>query len=282
MRADTGMSVRPATGYSAGMPCWADLASPDFAASKAFYRDVFGWDSYTLTLDRLGDYEIFTIEGPDGPRVAGMQPLPDDTEEPSWTSFFMVEDVDATARAVRAGGGQDLADPVEVGQLGRMSFLADPEGADFGVWQRYGSEPSAEGPIEPRTMCWAELASHDPGAARRFYGEVFGWSEVARDDSDPAHTDWRIGDSAVAGMVDSDEYGPAEPPHWVPYFEVDDCDAATGLAADLGAGIRIPPSDVLPGRHAVIADPTGAELGLLAPSSRARSRGRGGRGRGLL
>ena len=33
------------TSYAPGTPSWVDLASPDLAASTAFYSTLFGWDA---------------------------------------------------------------------------------------------------------------------------------------------------------------------------------------------------------------------------------------------
>ena len=47
--------------------------------------------------------------------------------------------------------------------------------------------------------------------------------------------------------------------------EVADCDAAAARASELGARIQVGPTTVEPGRYAVLADPTGARLGIITP-----------------
>ncbi|GGU99530.1 glyoxalase [Actinomadura cremea] len=254
------------TEYQPGMPCWLDLASPDLATSKRFYSELFGWSSYTITQEVYGDYEVFTLGGAQGPTVAGLQALADETQPPTWTVYFRVEDVEVTGRAVAAAGGQELVEPMQGMHLGRVAMYSDLEGADFALWQPYGRE-GMEILREPSAMCWVELASRDIESARRFYGDVFGWraKEYQYYRAAP-YTNWEVDGQAVAGMVFMDEHWP---PHWgaywIPYFWVTDCDGTVWKAADLGARVTIPPTDIEPGRFAGIADPTGARFGVITP-----------------
>ncbi|MDL4816970.1 VOC family protein [Actinomadura opuntiae] len=256
------------TEYAPGMPTWAELATPDLGASTRFYSGLFGWSTYTVTVDTLGDYEMCTLGGPQGPQVAGMQPMDDDTLRPSWTCFFRTADIGGSAEAVRAAGGRELTGPVQVVHFGRMALFADPQGASFAVWEP-DEHQGAEVAGEPSTLCWVELACRDVDRARAFYGAVFGWRAVDREYYGPTYTNFKIGDWAVAGMVRMDEQWPPHAvPHWTPYFEVADCDASAALAADLGARVRVPPSDIPPGRFAIMTDPAGARLGIIAPARR--------------
>jgi predicted enzyme related to lactoylglutathione lyase len=52
---------------------------------------------------------------------------------PHWNVYFNVEDCDASmARAVELGGSV-LAPAFDVGGVGRMGFLTDPQGAMFAL-----------------------------------------------------------------------------------------------------------------------------------------------------
>jgi predicted enzyme related to lactoylglutathione lyase len=54
------------------------------------------------------------------------------------------------------------------------------------------------------------------------------------------------------------------PPHWMPYFQVEDCDAAAANAAKLGGTVCVPPTDIPSiGRFAVLQDPTGATFSVI-------------------
>ena len=252
-------------GIAPGSPSWAELASPDPDASRRFYRGLFGWYSYTLTTD-IGDYEIFTLGDVQGPETAGMQMLLDESERGSWTCYFRSDDIEATVAAVRDAGGLEVVEPTQVADLGRMALCSDPEGADFALWTPYNLK-GAGVLNEPSAMCWMELACHDPEGAQRFYGEVFGWRAVERDYYDSPYTQWEVGGAPVAGMVSIAELWPSDrPARWTPYFWVSDCDASAARAAGLGARVHIPPTDIKPGRFAILSDPTGACVALFAPA----------------
>ncbi|MWA06056.1 hypothetical protein F8568_038050 [Actinomadura sp. LD22] len=249
--------------YAPGMPTWAELSTPDLEASKRFYSALFGWSYLTVAAESLGDYEMCTLGGTQGPQIASMQAMADDTLPPSWTCFFRTADVAATVSAVRSAGGRALTDPVQVAQMGRLAMFADPEGASFAVWQPYEYK-GAEATGEPATMCWVELACRDIEQARSFYRAVFNWRAVDHRHNVPAYTVFKLVDEAVAGMIRIEDSWPAhQTPHWIPYFAVADCDASAALAADFGARIHVSPSDIPPGRIAAMTDPVGARLVII-------------------
>ncbi|WP_067460152.1 VOC family protein [Actinomadura macra] len=262
------------TRYPVGAPCWVDLASPNVDASKEFYRGLFGWSSYTLSVDTFGDYEMFTLGGVQGPEIAAMRSLLDSTEEPSWTCYFKTEDALESSFAVLAAGGQEQSEPRNVAHLGRMAQFADPRGADFGVWEPFEFHGAALWD-EPSTVSWVELVAPDVEVARRFYGQIFGWTFEDRPyynasgEVPTGYTLWKAGDRPVAGMIPMDEFWPADhPTHWMPYFTVADCDASAARAVELGARLRVEPIDVPTARFARLAvmnDPIGARLAIVTP-----------------
>jgi predicted enzyme related to lactoylglutathione lyase len=259
------------TGHVLGTPFWVEIASPDVAASRSFYGELFGWYCYTLAIGEYGDYAMFTLRDVQGPEVGGMQPLADDTQPPSWTCYFYTDDVDASLDAVRAAGGHVLMEPATVAHMGRAVLCADTQGAGFALYEPRdpGQVPAAD---EPATMCWVELACRDVPESRRFYGEVFGWKAVDRDYYGSVYTNWKVGDWSVAGMVSMDEHWPPDyPAQWMPYYWVADCDASAARAAELGGRVHVPPTDITPGRFSIIADPTGARLALFTPATSDRA-----------
>jgi len=55
------------------------------------------------------------------------------TQEPQWSYYFMVADIDVAAARIAAGGGQILHGPSEVpGNLYMVRGL-DPQGAEFAL-----------------------------------------------------------------------------------------------------------------------------------------------------
>lgn len=61
-----------------------------------------------------------------------------------------------------------------------------------------------------------------------------------------------------------DSMPPEVPNHWLVYFAVEDCDAATERVTELGGEVTMQPTDVPPGRFAMVKDPQGATFGIIA------------------
>ena len=139
---------------------------------------------------------------------------------------------------------------------------------------------------------WYELMTPDLEAAKRFYGEVVGWT--AQDHADgrrrprsPGRNPYMILEAAGAGvggaMPLSDEHkAQGVPPNWTGYICVDDCDAAAEKTKALGGSVMRPPRDVPGvGRLAIITDPHGAVTAIMkpVPPSDARPKAAARRGR---
>jgi predicted enzyme related to lactoylglutathione lyase len=68
--------------------------------------------------------------------VATMMDMPPGTPDqvPAfWMVIFAVTDTDATVAKARDLGGQLLAEPFDIADVGRFAVLADPQGVAFGV-----------------------------------------------------------------------------------------------------------------------------------------------------
>ncbi len=118
---------------------------------------------------------------------------------------------------------------------------------------------------------WSELMTRDVPTARRYYEALAGWSfSTVPMGEDSYHLASRNG-QPIAGMMDMSTMPGMEtvPPHWFTYIAVEDVDAA--VAATRAAGGQVV-KDVFEvpdtGRIAIIADPTGAALGIMTPSRR--------------
>jgi uncharacterized protein len=251
--------------YAPGSPNWIDLGSPDPALAAAFYGALLGWEMES-TGAAQGEYGKLMLGGR---TVAGVGPLIDEDAPSSWTVYFHTADASATAKAVRTAGGTVRVAPMDILSAGRTAGFTDPQGAPFAVWQpreRVGLELVAV----PGSLCWTELHTPDPAAARDFYHDVFGWTArpipfagttctmLAAPETGP--------EAAVGGIVPlfPEQVTAGLTPHWLPYFEVPDCDAAAELAVELGGRIlRAPSTDRAVGRSAQLADPSGAIFAVI-------------------
>jgi uncharacterized protein len=113
---------------------WSSLLArkPDTAA--AFYQAVFGYEVFDVPSEDDLEHDILSSD--DFAR-ASVNPLPGDSprRHPHWLNFVRVVDaVDAAAKAV-ALGGRVLVEPHADRHGGKVSVVADPAGARFGLME---------------------------------------------------------------------------------------------------------------------------------------------------
>ncbi|MDP1819752.1 MAG: VOC family protein [Acidimicrobiales bacterium] len=249
--------------YEPGTPSWVDMGTPDVQAAVAFYMGLFGWEAPEAD-EATGGYVLLTLQGR---AVAGIGPQ-QDPGMPYWTTYISVSDADATAGFVEAAGGQVLLPPMDVMTFGRMAVCADTEGTPFSIWQPK-DHPGAGIVNEHGALIWNELTCRNPDAARVFYGTVFGWTTEDIDPDGNPYTQWQLNGHTIGGMMPmvGDSWpGPEElPSHWMVYFAVDDTDAAAARCTDLGGSMHVEPTDIPPGRFAVLSDPQGAHFSVIKP-----------------
>jgi predicted enzyme related to lactoylglutathione lyase len=257
-----------------GSPCWLDLGAPDVPAAAAFYGTVLGWE-----YESMGDGE--DMEGgmfrKDGKLVAGLGKLTEQGARSAWMIYYAVTDADATTRAVEQAGGTVRVPPRDLDEWGRMAQYSDPLGGQFAVWQP-GSNKGAELFDAPGALSWTELYTSDAAGAKKFYGDVFGWTYSDMELPGGGGTYSLI---TPAGLPEERMQGgimnlPPEHltltngrPYWHPVFDVDDCDAAVSRVTANGGSVQMGPEDAEGvGRLAVCVDPAGADFVLLTPAER--------------
>ena len=112
-------------------------------------------------------------------------------------------------------------------------------------------------------FCHLELASTDAAKAKTFYSSFFDWKLSDMDmGNGMIYTTFKpTDDSPGGGMMQQPM--PGAPSAWLPYVLVDDVKAAAGKAKTLGAKVVVDTQEVPNmGWFVIIADPTGAPLGL--------------------
>ena len=114
------------------------------------------------------------------------------------------------------------------------------------------------------TFCWIDLGTPDVAEAKAFYGGLFDWDTEDRPSGRGGrYTVCRLEAKDVAAIH---ELGEGETPGWSSYISVDDVDAVTAKAQELGARELMEPFDVMDtGRMARIQDPAGAVVSLWQP-----------------
>ena len=256
-------------GFQPGVPSWIDTWQPDAGAAAAFYAQLFGWEA-ERTDPR---YVMCRLRGRD---VAAVGAGDRGDAPAAWTTYVQVEDADGTVAKAIEAGGRVVAAPFDSLEGGRIAIFADPAGAVLGVWQP-GAHRGARVVNEPGAWAMSVLLCDDPEPARAFYGAVFGWGAEPFALGDSEGTLWRLrgyvgGEPAqpvprdvVAVMAPA--FG--RPAAWAVNFWVDDADATTARARQLGGTVVAGPFDTPISRDAVIADPAGAVFSVsTAPGGR--------------
>jgi predicted enzyme related to lactoylglutathione lyase len=118
------------------------INADDVPASRAFYEAVFGWRFTAWGPPGFFDIRTGTDDEP-GVQGALQQrrQLLADQATTGVECTFAVEDVETTAAAVRAAGGQILLDRFTISGVGHLIFFADPAGNPIGAMQY---DPAAE------------------------------------------------------------------------------------------------------------------------------------------
>jgi predicted enzyme related to lactoylglutathione lyase len=250
--------------YAPGTPCWAELSSPDTDASASFYGELMGWTATEPgPVEETGGYRMFEQ---DGRSVAGLIGRMQEGQPTAWSTYVCVADANEAAAKVKAAGGGVVVEPMDVMDIGRMAFFADPGGAVFGVWQPK-TFAGAELVGEPNSLCWNELLTRDSEGGKTFYPALFGWNagRPSFEGAPESYVVWELDGEPVGGMMQmTDEVFPAElPPHWGVCFAVADCDATTARARELGATVTYEPMDMPIGRFSGLVDPQGASFTVM-------------------
>lgn len=117
------------------------------------------------------------------------------------------------------------------------------------------------------TPCWIDLMTSDPDAARRFYGELFGWTFDVGGPETFFYTNCLKDGQKVAGLSGRPP-GMDAPLRWGMYFCVEDADATTRAVEREGGKALFPVMDVFDqGRMGSYVDPTGATFGVWQPKN---------------
>ncbi|MBO0906202.1 VOC family protein [Jiella sonneratiae] len=251
-----------------GTPIWYELLTDDQNAAETFYAAVLGW---TIAKPDMGppgiDYRVASAA--DGP-VGGIMKKPEGAPmPPAWLIYFGVNDVDAATARAKDLGAADHMPPMDIPEVGRMAFLADPQGCFFYVMRGFSPQDSrafqAEtGPV-PGHCVWNELATPDQDGALAFYGDLLGFRQEGAfpmgDLGD--YKFWHVGETRIGAVMPR---MPGGRTGWQVFFGVDDIDAAKQRLDAAGGNTLFGPSEIPGGAFTIVcADPQGAQFGLVGP-----------------
>ncbi len=247
------------TSYENGTPCWVDMGTPDVEASAAFYSALLGWE-VEIGPAEMGHYSMAVVRGHNVAAIADQQT----PGHVSWTTYIAVDDLDATMAKATAAGATTLVDAMDVMTFGRMAMVLDPAGTPVSFWQA-GDHIGASLVNEPGSICWNELTTRDVDTSLAFYEAAVGITSSKMPYGDGDYYELQLpGGRTIGGLMPMvGETWDGVPNHWMVYFAVTDTDATAARCTELGGAVTVPPTDIPPGRFAVLTDPHGAVFSVL-------------------
>jgi predicted enzyme related to lactoylglutathione lyase len=238
-----------------------DLMCTDVPAGTRFYGELFRWQRTEVKV--MGSTVVrLTV----GEQVIGaIIPFDKSHGYPShWVPYVYVESVEDCCKRIRELGGEVCFGATEI-PPGTFAMVNDPQKALFSPFTpRAGAPAEPAAPAGVGEFCWDELLTTDVDSAKRFYTSLFGWKSEEWD-MGPAgkYTLFKRGGDDIAGVMKMPDNEP-NPPRWLSYVAVEDVDATTVRARELGGKIASPPEDIPDlGRYAVLNDPTGATIAIF-------------------
>ncbi len=251
------------TTYPPGTFSWADHATADVSAARAFYGGVLGWRTDDVPAGGDGTGPVVARVGDDV--VAGVAHatahLLGTLEQPCWLSYVTVEDAAATLTRAEALGGAVVHAPTDVGSSGRTAVLRDPQGAMLALWQP-GTRAGADRVNDVGCLCMNELVTTNVDAACGFYEGLFAWTTERADLGPGAPSGFALN----AGRINASLFAStgAIRPHWRVCFTVASATRAAARVREHGGVIVVEPADIGDGTLVVVRDERGATFSVFA------------------
>jgi uncharacterized protein len=126
---------KPADSGKLGRIGWHELFAADLDKEIAFYCELFGWQKAD-TENHLTEAYVSLSAG--GQVIGGAFKKRPEEPLPFWLFYFNVDDLDAAAERVRAGGGQASCNDVELPGGLWIAHCSDPQGATFALQGKRG------------------------------------------------------------------------------------------------------------------------------------------------
>ena len=246
------ITTAPTNTYYHGKFVWHDLLTPDIAASRKFYSQLFNW-----TFEQQGRYTVILNKGQ---RIGGMlevKPEPGKKAQALWLAYMSVPDVDKAGDYLEDQGGKVIKGPLDMQNRGRGALVSDPLGAQFLLLHSLDGDPADTDPAVGAWL-WNELWSNQPQNSLVFY------QNLGHYDSIPGPGDYLIMKNQGnwrAGIrhVPEDDFKV----RWVSSVRVKDPALLLDIVTSLGGKVWVRPGESLQDTAAdiaVISDNLGAFL----------------------
>ena len=253
----------PSQEHHIGKLIFVQLVTPDIAAAKQFYGELFGWTFRDIQAGGTKYAEAF-LDGRLLAEIIHRQVPASEHRQPAWLSFFAVGDVDAAGKAALQHGAKVLFEPHSVPDRGREAVFGDPQGAVFALLASSSGDPP-DVLAAPGEWIWSSLITSDPDTDAAFYQTLFDYEVFELPASPGAQHLLLASDNyarASANTLPANK--PNAHPHWLDYVRVEDAVKMTAKVVALGGRVLVEPRvDRHGGMVAVVANPLGAPFGLL-------------------
>lgn len=262
------MTVR--NDFKPGEFCWIDLNAHDLDAAVRWYGDLFGWANMRMPGPPGAPPYAFFQKG-EG-TVGGVGQMSEEMKAqgipPMWNTYVSTNDCEATEAGVEKHGGTVTVSTMEIPGHGKLMFFMDPGGASVAAWQSIGDDGRGVVVREHGSLGWNELMTRDMDQAKTFYGELFGWDFTPMPMDGVPYEVLRGHGTDLGGMMPLEgEKFEGVPPHWLVYFQVDDCNEIVEKVEATGGAVRVPVTEIPVGEFAVVADPQGAVFSVVRTTS---------------
>lgn len=262
----------PAPTYLPGKFVWYELRSTDVEKSKAFYTELLGWTSEPQDMGGT-KFELVRAGGKEVAIISAAQPK----AKSHWVPFVSVNDVDASVKTIEEQQGKVVTPATDIPNIGRFAMLTDPNGVEFAVFKSVKSD-DPDGPPATGHFIWAEYLTKNKKqhqAALTFYPATLGYttSQMQMGEGKKKSTYDMLQSKSAAGQdVPRAGVQAAKPSNlggqWLPWVTVDDVDAVVANVKKLKGKVPVKAHDIpTVGRAAIVADSTGAAIGLLKPAT---------------
>ncbi|MBK8172542.1 MAG: VOC family protein [Sandaracinaceae bacterium] len=241
--------------HTPGMFVWRELYTPDTKAAKNFYGEVLGWRFEDVD---MGGGAMYTLAYAGDKQIAGM--FSQAGIPTMWNPYVSVTDVDAATKRATDAGGQCVNGPMDIPNIGRMSTVIDPQGADVSIY-RAAKGDSLLGRPSAGEFCWESLNSTDLAASKTFYANVFEWQSGSVKAGD-VFTPKGMPETQCASVNPAP---PGAPASWLSHILVKNLTEASDRAKRNGGKVlmdKVPVTGM--GEFSVVQDPQGAVFSLFA------------------
>jgi len=235
-----------------------DISGPDAEALQSFYGELFGWK-----IDPVPEMNYALVDTQGGSGINGGIGTP--PGGPGQVAFYvMADDLQAVLDKAETLGGKTTQPVMTIPGAVTLAMFADPEGHEVGLvgaGNQMETQQGAPSPGSGAAVSWFEVMGGDGAALVSFYSELFGWTSKKYET--PGFDYWEMDPGGEGGIKGGMGTSPQGQSYATVYASVPDVTATAEKAAQLGATIVMPPTEMPNLTIAMFTDPQGHLFGMF-------------------